>query len=255
MKDIEFTVKEIKKIAPKIFSLTLFSEEKLPPMHCGQFLHMEVKDDALPLRRPFCLYKFDERSVTLIIAVVGKGTEKICSMQAGEKVRAIVPIGNGFTPAPEHKKIALIGGGVGCAPLFTLKQCYPDREYRAYLGFSSKENVVLYDDFKKEYDVVLSTDDGSAGEKGYVTDAFKRRLSEFMPDIILTCGPVNMLKSVARVSKEISVPAYMSGENRMACGVGACLVCTCAVKQKDGSVRNMRSCVDGPVFDLNDLEL
>ncbi len=255
MKDIEFTVKEIKEIASGIFSITLFSDEELPPMRCGQFLHMEVKDDALPLRRPFCLYKFDEHSVTLIVAVVGKGTKKICAMKSGEKVRAIIPIGNGFMPAPEHKKIALIGGGVGCAPLFALKQCYPDKEYKAFLGFSSKDNIVLYEDFKKEYDVVLSTDDGSAGEKGYVTDAFKRHLSEFMPDIILTCGSENMLKAVAKVSKELSVPAYMSGENRMACGVGACLVCTCAVKQKDGSVRNMRACVDGPVFNIADLEL
>ena len=103
--------------------------------------------------------------------------------------------------------------------------------------------------------MVLSTDDGSAGEKGYVTESFKRHLSEFMPDIILTCGPEIMVKAVAKLSKEFSIPAYMSGENRMACGVGACLVCTCAVKQKDGSVRNMRSCVDGPVFNLEDLVL
>lgn len=255
MKDIEFTVREIEEIAPSIFSLTLSSAEKLPPMRCGQFLHMEVKDDALPLRRPFCLYKFDEYSVTLIIATVGKGTKKICAMQTGERVRAIIPIGNGFTPKAEHKKIALIGGGVGCAPLFAVKKCYPDKEYKAFLGYASKDRIILLDDFKKEYDVVLSTDDGSAGEKGYVTDAFKRHLSEFMPDVILTCGTENMIKAVAKVSKELSIPAYMSGENRMACGVGACLVCTCAVKQKDGGVRNMRACVDGPVFNLEDLEL
>ena len=254
MKDIEFSVKSIGEIAPNIYSITLVSTEKLPPMRCGQFLHLEVKDDALPLRRPFCLYKFDEQSVTLIVAVVGKGTKKICAMKVGERVKAILPIGNGFTPKEEHKKIALIGGGVGCAPLYALKQCYPDKEYMAFLGYSSKKNIILYDDFKKEYKTVLSTDDGSAGEKGYVTDAFKRHISEFMPDVILTCGSENMLKAVAKVSKELSIPAYMSGENRMACGVGACLVCTCAVRQPDGSVKNMRSCVDGPVFDMKDLE-
>lgn len=255
MKDVEFTLKNIKEIAPDIFELVLVSGEKLPPMRCGQFLHMEVKDDSLPLRRPFCLYKFDDKSVTLIVAKVGKGTNRICSMKTGEKVRAIVPIGNGFTPKAEHKKIALIGGGVGCAPLYSVKSCYPEKEYMAFLGYANKQSIVMYDDFKKEYRTVLSTDDGSAGEKGYVTDAFLRHIDEFKPDIILTCGSENMLKAVARVSKQLSISAYMSGENRMACGVGACLVCACAVKQKDGSVKNMRACVDGPVFSLEDIEL
>ncbi len=255
MKDIIFEVEHIKFLTSTVFELKLKSDEKLPEMRPGQFLHLKVNDSSVLLRRPFCLYKFDEKSVTLIIAIVGKGTTILSQMKKGEKVFAIVPVGNGFTLGAEHKKIALIGGGVGCAPLLAVPKFYKDKEFRAFLGFASKSSVMFEDDFKKACKTFVSTDDGSYGFKGYVTESFILELNNFKPDVILTCGSENMLKAVAKRSVEYKIPAYMSGETRMACGVGACLVCACAVKGEDGIYHNKRACVDGPVFKLEDVML
>lgn len=255
MKDIEFEVKSLKFLTKTVFELILISKEKLPAMRPGQFLNLKVNDSSLVLRRPFCLYKFDDFSVTLIIAIVGKGTEKLSLMQKGEKVKAVIPLGNGFTLTNKHKKVALIGGGVGCAPLLAVPAFNQNIEFRSYLGFTNKDNVMFEDDFKSVCETVVSTDDGSYGYKGYVTQAFLNDLSNFQPDVILTCGSENMIKAVAKISIEKKIPAYMSGESKMACGVGACLVCACKVKDKDGAIHHMRACADGPVFALEDIIL
>lgn len=253
MKDITFTVAYNKPLYERVHEIRLESAEDLPEMHCGQFLHLEVKDVPTILRRPFCLYKFDRRSVTIAVAAVGKGSARVCAMQKGETARAIVPIGNGFRLGDEHKKIALIGGGVGCAPLAAMGQCYPDREFRAYIGFSKKSAVCFEADFTAFSQTTVCTDDGSYGYHGYPTDALKA--DDFTPDVILTCGPMPLVKAVAKLSAETAIPAYMSGESHMGCGVGACLVCVCALKNEKGEIEHKRACVDGPVFDLKDLVL
>lgn len=253
MKDILFTVAYNKPLFDRVHEIRLESSEDLPDMHCGQFLHLEVKDVPTVLRRPFCLYKFDRRSVTIIVANVGKGSARICAMRVGETARAIVPIGNGFRLEEKHKKVALIGGGVGCAPLAALGACYPGREFRSYIGFAKKSAVCFESDFAAFSKTTVCTDDGSYGYHGYPTDALAG--DDFTPDVILTCGSMPLVKAVARLSAETGIPAYMSGESHMGCGVGACLVCVCALKNEKGEIEHKRACVDGPVFDLKDLVL
>lgn len=253
MQDYMLTVAYNKRLYGDTHEIKFIADTDLPEMHSGQFLHLEVKDVPTVLRRPFCLYRFDARSVTIVVANVGKGSARVCAMQKGEQTRAILPIGNGFRLEDRHKKIAIIGGGVGCAPLCSLGQCYPDREYRAYLGFADKNAVYCESDFASFSETTVCTDDGSYGFHGFPTDAFIK--DGFEPDVILTCGPMPLIKAVAKLSAARKIPAYMSGEQHMGCGVGACLVCVCALRNPDGTVSHKRACVDGPVFNLEDLVL
>ena len=254
MKDVKLKLTRKKTLSEGVLEFEFFSDEKLPQMHCGQFLHLRVGGEFL-LRRPFCLYKYGERSVTLIVAVVGGGTKRMSEMKEGEEVMAVLPIGNGFTLEDEHKKILLLGGGVGCAPLVSVPLTYPNKEYVSYIGFSTANAVMFEDEFSKFGSVTVCTDDGSTGRKGYVTDVLREDIEKIKPDVILTCGNTPMLKAAARLSAETKIPAYMSGETRMGCGVGACLVCACAVKEKNGTIVHKRACVDGPVFKLEDIIL
>lgn len=254
MKDVNLTVAQKKELIGGVFEFKLESAEKLPPIHCGQFLHLKVGGEFL-LRRPFCIHKYDSYSVTIVVAVVGGGTKRIAQFKVGDTVQAVLPIGNGFTLGDSHRKIVLLGGGVGCAPLASVPVTYPDKEYISYIGFSSAKNVMFEKEFNKFGKTVLCTDDGSEGRKGYVTDVLRADIDDIKPDVILTCGPTVMLKAAARLSADTKIPAYMSGETRMGCGVGACLVCACQIKQPDGSYVNKRACVDGPVFSLEDIVL
>jgi dihydroorotate dehydrogenase electron transfer subunit len=255
MKDVQFCVEYNKPLCGGVFELKIRAEEKLPPVGCGKFLHIETGNPSLLLRRPFCICKSDAYSVTVVVAKVGAGTASMSELKKGDKVRAALPLGNGFTLTEAHKKVALIGGGVGCAPLLSVPSCYPDKSYRAYLGFPDAGRVILESDFAAVCKTSVATDDGSYGRKGFVTDLFADGLEEFAPDVILTCGPVGMLKAVAKIAAARNVEAYMSGEARMGCGVGACLVCACGVRGGDGLVHSMRACADGPVFNLKDVVL
>lgn len=256
MKDLLFTIEENAHLNDNVYKLKLVSEKKIERCRCGQFINVEVKENGCLLRRPFCVYESGTNFVTIIVANVGKGSNWLVNAKIGEKIKGIVPIGRGFMLTKEHKKIALIGGGVGVAPLLSVTKDFADKEYYSFLGFANKDKVILENDFKNATKkTIVSTDDGSYGFKGYVTDAFLHYLDEFKPDVILTCGSNNMMKGVARVAKDKKIPAFMSSEARMACGVGACLVCACAIRQENGEILNKRGCVDGPVFALEDIIL
>ena len=254
MKDFDLRIEKKTELIPGVWEIVLAAPEPLPPIRCGQFVHVKVGGSYL-LRRPFWIYKYSERTVTLIVAVVGGGTKQLCALPVGAHVQTILPIGNGFTLSDEHKKIVLLGGGVGCAPLCVVPVTYPNKEYHSYLGFATRDAVLFTKDFAAFGETVLCTDDGSAGKKGFATDVLRADIEALRPDVILTCGPTPMLKAVARLSAETKVPAYMSGETRMGCGVGACLVCACALRAKNGEIVHKRACVDGPVFDLEDVLL
>lgn len=255
MKDYLVRVTENKKVAEDLYELTFAPKVgKFEQMKCGQFLQLQIP--GLLLRRPFCLYKFDSDSITVAYAVVGKGTEKMVGLKKGDEFKATLPLGNGWTLQDKHKKVVLLGGGVGCAPLAYVPITYPDREYFSFLGFADKSKVAFESEMSKKCKLtVVTTDNGSYGEKGFPTQALEKRLREIQPDVILVCGPRPMLKAAARLALAYGISAYASTEERMGCGVGACLVCACAVKQADGSVAMKRACADGPIFKLEDLVL
>jgi dihydroorotate dehydrogenase electron transfer subunit len=250
MKDIIFFVERLDYLNHRIFELTLRAAEPLPPVHCGQFVHLRPVASA-GLRRPFCIYKHSNTTISVAIAIAGKGTKALSQLQRGDKVYAILPLGNGFRIDEARKNVALVGGGIGCAPLLDVPQCYPTHNYRAYLGFATMDDNVFSQEFHRYMNTLVSTDDGSEGFRGYVSQMLENDLQRFRPDIILCCGPTPMLRSIAVVAAQHSIPAFASMEQRMGCGVGACLVCVCAIRNADDSAHNMRVCADGPVFDLS----
>lgn len=232
--------------------LDLTAAEPLPFIQAGQFLHLEVPDKSLILRRPFCIYDHDEFSVTTYAAIVGRGTASLAGVKPGAVLKAILPLGNGFDIS-KYKNIGFLGGGMGCAELYSAAKAgaAAGKNIYAYFGFASKNRVLFESDFKSvAKKTVICTDDGSYGVKGYPISELKKDIKNL--DAVLICGPHGLVKSAGREFENEQIPAFVSMEQRMACGVGACLVCTCAVKEGT-EIKNKRVCMDGPVFNLRDI--
>ncbi len=253
MKELIMTVEYNRELSQGVFEMKLHGAN-LPQIKCGQFVNIETGRHDLLLLRPFCIYKKGADFIVIVYAVVGKGTENLSKIKAGADLRAVLPLGNGFTLSEEHKTVVLLGGGIGCAPLLMVPECYPGKKYYSFLGFPDKADVKFSEDFGKVSDTTVCTDNGSLGYKGFPTAALIERLKEIRPDVILTCGPKPMVKAVAKLCYEHGLRGYMSGEDRMGCGVGACLVCACKVRDGEG-YKNVRACVEGPVFDLSEVLL
>lgn len=257
LKNVKAAIVANSKIAKGIYELVLSCPEAdLVHFVPGQFANIEVSNrQDLILKRPISINRVDteKQTVTLIYQAVGKGTIALTQQEVGTEMKAILPVGRGFNLSSDHKKVFLVGGGVGIAPLFSVTQRWPDKSYEAYLGYRGADYTYLIDDFNKECEeVFITSNDGTVGEKGFVTDILKERLNEVVPDMILACGPTPMLKALESVIGEL--PAQVSMEERMGCGFGACAVCVCGIKVK-GELEYKKVCVEGPVFDLAEVEL
>ena len=205
----------------------------------GQFVNIEL--EGLYLRRPISISDWDEKTITIIYKVVGKGTEQMSRMQAGVELDVLTGLGNGFNPDVENQKPLLVGGGVGVPPLYNLaKTLLADgRKVSVVLGFNTASEVFYADEFKAlGADVYVSTADGSMGVKGFVTDAIREAEIDF--DYFYSCGPLPMLKALCGCT---DVKGELSFEERMGCGFGACMGCSC--KTLTG---NKRICKEGPVM-------
>ena len=257
MDDFVLKIAENVKVSADAYKMTLKSAVRLPEIVGGQFLQFYIPDrQDLSLRRPFCVCEYDAKSVTIYYAVMGGGTAAMAALKKGAVTRCVLPLGNGFVLKKEYKNVALIGGGLGVAPLLPVIKSYPDKNYRAYLGFKSAAHIILHKEFEAVCGCEIVTDDGSYGARGFPTDALKREIeSGYKPDVLLTCGPEPLMKAVKNIATAYNIDAFMTGENRMGCGVGACLVCTCAVKGGDGAYHNLRACVEGPVFDIRRVKM
>lgn len=224
---------------------------RFPPVQPGQFVHVAVP--GFTLRRPFCITAYTSATVDVIFALVGDGTRALAALPVGTELDCILPIGNGFAVPAGARRALIIGGGLGVAPLLPVLQANPDLTFKVLLGFGSAAQAVEVDDFRRYTDdVTVATDDGSMGHKGRVTELVAGVVRDFAPDVVFCCGPTPMIR--AAQSFEYGCPAYVSMEARMGCGVGACLVCTCPVEHGE-VVRNLRVCIDGPVFPLHDVKL
>lgn len=234
------------KIADGIYDMRLEYAQDDLPVSCGQFAHVYVPGKSL--RRPISVCDCSDGVLRLVYQVKGEGTKIMSAMKPGGKVDVLVPLGNGFD-IQKGKKYCLIGGGIGVPPmLYTAKQC--DSPV-AITGFRDESLVILQDDFKSAgAETVLVTDNGSAGEKGFVTDILKERINEF--DEVCACGPTPMLKAVAGVCREYGKPCQISLEERMACGIGACLVCAVKVRKNGGEIMQ-HVCKNGPVFNAEEV--
>ena len=230
--------------------LKLTHDNALPDMIPGQFV--EVRVDNSPstfLRRPISINYVDHNrnELWLLVAGIGDGTRRLCKLHEGDIVNCLLPLGNGFSQL-SNKKVLLVGGGVGVAPLLwqgcKLKQDGSEPSF--LLGARSAKDLLELDLFKKIGNVYVTTEDESEGEKGFVTNHSVLQREKF--DAIQTCGPKPMMKAVARYAKANGISCEASLENMMACGLGACLCCV--EKTVEG---NLRVCQDGPVFNIDKL--
>lgn len=218
----------------------------------GQFISMYSKQKSRMLPRPISICEIDrkENMLRVVYRVAGEGTLEFSQLQTGDTIEVVGPLGNGFTM--EDTKVMVIGGGIGIPPMLQLAKEL-NGKVQAVLGY--RDTLFLQEEFAPYADVYIATEDGSAGTKGNVIDAIKENGLD--ADIIYACGPKPMLRGIKEYANANGIRAQISMEERMACGIGACLACVCESKETDGHshVHNKRICKDGPVFDINDIVL
>ncbi len=218
----------------------------------GQFVHVLVPNRPdLVLRRPLSVHAYDATcgEITLIYQIKGKGTKVFSRLERGDALSVLGPIGHGFPMDKNAKRCILVGGGIGCAPLLTLPAAMPDTVFDAVLGYRSMAYIYQKMQFENGCrHVIFTTDDASYGRGGTAVEALDTLL-ERPCDAIYACGPIPMLKSLQSAVEDLGIPCFASLEERMGCGVGACVTCTCTVME-NGKQTRQRVCKDGPVFSL-----
>lgn len=262
------SVRESAKLAPGVFSLWLDAPEIVKQAVPGQFvsLYCQEKDRLLP--RPISICELDHEAglLRLVYRIVGAGTQEFSELSAGDSVEVLGPLGNGYTTEvksifTQKGRALLVGGGIGIPPMLELaKQISGD--VTIVLGYRDS-HLFLKEEFEKYGNVIIATDDGSIGTKGTVLDAIGEQLTdsatgdESLADVICACGPLPMLRGIKAFGLEQGIVTYLSLEERMACGIGACLGCICQTTEVDphSQVKNKRVCKDGPVFLSTDVEL
>lgn len=236
-----------------IFSMWLEAPEMAAEAKPGQFISLYSRDGASLLPRPISLCRIDKGQgrLRIVYRVVGKGTKEFSKLKAGDFVEVMGPLGNGF-PLKE-KKAFLIGGGIGIPPMLELAGQLGG-EKQIILGYRDS-HLFLKDEFESFGDVFVATEDGSVGTKGNVLDAISQ--NRLTADVIYACGPTPMLRAIKTYGQEHGIETWLSLEERMACGIGACLACVCQSKEVDAHshVHNKRICKDGPVFLAQEVEI
>lgn len=250
MREVTATVLENKRIAENVFSLTFSTEEEVA-IRPGQFAMIGV--GGYPLRRPIAVCMAEGERVTVCYQLKGAGTKFLSeNYKEGEKLSVLLPLGNGFYVKDSEKKVALVGGGVGIFPLISVIRRYAEeKEIYSYMGFRNRHALCMQNELERGKALTIATDDGSVGIYGNAVEAFLRDCDKVQPDVVLSCGPTPMLRALKTAMEGKGVPVYVSLEERMGCGIGACLVCVC--DKTDGA--HARVCKDGPVFEIGDVKL
>ncbi len=245
----DFIVVKNETITPTLYILRLQYPETLPEIKPGQFVEILVEGEKdVFLRRPISIHDVDKENnqIALLVQVVGKGTSQLSKLKEGDKLNLIFPLGNGFTVM--GKKVLLVGGGCGAAPLLYLLRVLKQQNIKSDILIGCKDINHLFS--KKEYQELsnlhVTTEDGSFGEKGFVT-AHPILNEDF--DVIYCCGPTPMMRAISQYAKQRNIPCYVSLEHKMACGIGVCLCCVAETNQG-----NKRTCVTGPIFLTSDLK-
>lgn len=246
-----FTVVKNQPLNSSNHRIVLQSSFDLPPVAAGQFANVEIPGNKdVFLRRPFSIYEVDysRNQLSLLVKILGKGSLTLTEITEGTSLSLIFPLGKGFTVPRPGEKVLGIGGGSGVAPILQLAKnaaLFPDMH--VLLGARTASDHIPVDDYRSYASMAFATDDGSMGERGVVTEhSLMQNLGQY--DRIYTCGPLPMMKAVARMAKAKGVECEVSLENLMACGFGVCLCCI------EPTVRgNLTVCTDGPVFNINDL--
>ena len=257
MGKVKMTAKVVSQqaLTDDIFSMWIQADEIAGAAVPGQFISVYTKDTGKLLPRPISLCQVDKEKgqLRIVYRVVGAGTSQFSGYQAGDDIEIMGPLGNGFPlERAAGKKVFLIGGGIGIPPMLELARQL-DCEKQAVLGY--RDVLFLNDEFEKFSDVYVVTEDGSAGTKGNVLDAIRE--NGLKADVIFACGPTPMLRALKAYAEEHEIECWLSLEEKMACGIGACLACVCQSKGVDehSHVHNKRICKDGPVFLAQEVEL
>ena len=245
-------------LADGIFSMWLRTEAAQTAVP-GQFISMYTNDGTKLLPRPISICEIDkaEGALRVVYRVTGEntGTKQFSEAKAGDVIPVIGPLGNGFPlEKAEGKKAFLMGGGIGVPPILELSKQLKNCEKQILMGYRDSKTF-LKEQFEENGAVYVSTEDGSVGTKGNVMDAIRE--NGLSADIIYACGPTPMLRAIKDYAESNGIECYISLEERMACGIGACLACVCKSKEKDhhSNVHNKRICKDGPVFLSTEVEI
>ena len=247
----DFRLIEKKEWAKSTY-LLLQSDEPLEDIKAGQFVQVKVDDAANTyLRRPISIHDVDyqKRTITLLVQRVGEGTNKISDTEINDTLNIIYPLGNGFTmPEDKNAKVVLVGGGIGIAPMYYLGKVLKEKgiEPQFLLGGRSKSDLIMLEDFESVGKVYITTNDGSLGEEGFVTQHSIWKEKKF--DMIYTCGPKPMMMALTKMARENNIDCEVSLENLMACGLGACLCCV-----ENTIEGHVCVCKEGPVININKL--
>ena len=250
----DFTVVENTALNSTNFLIKIRSESKLPVIKPGQFVNVEIKNsEKVFLRRPFSVFEVDylENTLSMIVKILGKGSEKLTQIKTGDTLSLVYPLGRNFTYPDTSDKILLIGGGSGVAPmLFLSKESgLPKGQVDVILGARAQSDHIEVRHYSEYASLHYTSEDGSLGERGFVTNhsIFTRHLDSY--DKVYACGPDGMMKEVAKAAKMAGVFCEVSLENLMACGFGVCLCCI-----EPTTKGNLCVCTDGPVFNINELK-
>ena len=240
------------ELAPGIFSMwitTRAAKEARP----GQFVSVYTRDGSRLLPRPIsiCEVEPEEERLRIVYRIAGEGTREFSSYESGDPIDIMGPLGNGFPQ--EGENVFLIGGGIGIPPMLELAKQL-NCEKQIILGYRD-ENLFLRDEFEAYGEVFVATEDGSVGTKGNVLNAIRE--NGLTADVMYACGPTPMLRALKAYAEENHIRCYISLEEKMACGIGACLACVCKTKEVDhhSNVHNKRICKDGPVFLAGEVDL
>lgn len=252
-KMITVSVNSQKKLADGVYSMWLSVGTMADEAKPGQFISVYSNDSSRLLPRPISICEVDKefRALRIVYRVVGEGTKEFSKLRAGQKVRIMGPLGNGFFL--KDKRAILVAGGIGIPPMLELAKNL-DCEKTIVVGYRDAQTF-LSDELSSYGDVVIATEDGSVGTKGNVLDAIRE--NQVTGDVIYACGPTPMLRALKTYAAEKHIECQISLEEKMACGIGVCLACVCKSKEKDShtNVHNKRICKDGPVFYAEEVDL
>ena len=245
------------QLSDGIFSMWIHTEAIASQAHAGQFISVYSNDGSKLLPRPISICEIDKEQgrLRIVYRTVGAGTKEFSGYQAGDPIVILGPLGNGFPQLPAEKSVFLIGGGIGIPPILELARELPaSAEKQIIVGYRDNQ-LFLKEDLEENGTVYIATEDGSVGTKGNVMNAIEE--NQLQADVIFACGPMPMLRAIKKYAEEKGIEAYISLEEHMACGVGACLGCVVKTKEVDhhSHVHNARICTDGPVFEAKEVEI
>ena len=248
-------ITEQKEIATDIYSMWLQTDQIAAEAVPGQFLYVYSNDGSRMLPRPISICEVDKEQgrLRLVYRIAGKGTLEFSGYQTGDTLEIVGPLGNGFPLDKGYENVFLIGGGIGVPPMVELSRQLPG-EKQIVVGYRNSE-LFLKEELEQNGVVYVATEDGSVGTKGNVLDAIRE--NGLQADAMFACGPTPMLRALKAYAAEAGMDCYLSLEERMACGVGACLACVCKSMDVDAHthVKNKRICKDGPVFAAEEIEI